>query len=410
MKLMELLGRIRKVETKTAGWAAAWLRDDAGIEQLAMIDAYRQSSWVYAAVSARATKLAQVPFKLTIGVRQGEMAVNSGPLFELFQQPHPQLDKFAFWELISTWLDLRGEAFLVGLDAGGRVVNFRERGRERPGRLLVLNPDNFQHVIENHALVGWRYSDGNNSPMAAAMLLPEEVIHIKLPNPVDFWRGASPLSVAMLAVQTDYNAGQFMKGLMLNNADAGILVTVKERLSPSQIEQIRSMLAERKRRAGAADRPLLLPCDAKIEKPALSAADLQFLENRKFLRQEICAIFRVPQTVLGFTEDANRAVDQSQWIGWIHHVIAPLCGRLEAAFQPVIRLFAGRQPVYGWFDIEDLPEMVAARRGRMDAAEKLFAMGVPLNDINRTLDLGLPVYPWGNQGYVPAQMQRISQD
>jgi HK97 family phage portal protein len=177
---------------------------------------------------------------------------------------------------------------------------------------------------------------------------------------------------------------------------------------PEQIDQVTAALRERKARAGTADRPLFLTGGIKVEKPALNAADLQFLENRKFTRQEILAIFRVPDTVLGFTEDANRAVAESQMLHWIQNVIAPLCRRLEAGLRPLIQARANRETIYGYFDLEELPEMQLARQQRVDAAVKLFHIGVPLNDINRVLDLGLPAYSWGRRGYLPGKFVPLS--
>jgi phage portal protein BeeE len=174
------------------------------------------------------------------------------------------------------------------------------------------------------------------------------------------------------------------------------------------MDQVQAALRERKARAGMADRPLFLSGGVKVEKPALNAADLQFLENRKFNRQEILAVFRVPETILGFTEDANRAVAEAQWRHWIHHVLAPLCRRLEAGLQPVLDALEPRAGLTACFDVEDLPEMQEARRGRVDAARALFQLGVPLNDINRVLDLGLPHYPWGNRPYLPQNVQPIA--
>lgn len=411
MKLIERFQKWLRPETHTKSLpvsAAAWLRGEPPEGAPALVNAYQQSSWVYAAISAKAAKVAQAPFKLLAGGRgAGEREVFDGPLYELFQRPHAHLDRFAFWELAATWLDLRGEAFIVALDDAGAVAPLRPGARVRS--LLVLNPDHFTEVIEQQALAGWRYAGaGQTAPLAAMALLPEEVVHLRLPNPFHFWRGMSPFEVAALAAQVDYFSGQFMKGLIANNADTGMIVTSSEQMTREQMEQVDAALKERRSRAGTGLRPLFLTGKIKVEKPSLSAADLQFLEHRKFTRQEILAVFRVPDTVLGFTQDANRAVAESQMLHWVNNVIAPLCRRLEAGVQPVVRALAGREAVQGWFDLEELPELQQARRDRVDAAVKLAGLGVPLNDINRVLDLGLPEYPWGRTGRLPAGWQELA--
>jgi phage portal protein BeeE len=104
---------------------------------------------------------------------------------------------------------------------------------------LVLCPDHFQHVVENNELMGWRYTGyGPEAPLESQVFLPEEVIHSRFPNPYNFWRGAGPNHVARLAASTDYASAQFMKGLMLNNADTGVIAYTDQQPSPEQREAI----------------------------------------------------------------------------------------------------------------------------------------------------------------------------
>src|ERR1043166_7440732 len=175
-------------------------------------------------------------------------------------------------------------------------------------------------------------------------------------------------------------------------------------MSDEQCEAITERLRERKAIAGVADRPLVLTGGLDVVKPTLSSADLQFLENWNMNRQEICAaFFRMPQSLVGFTENANRAIAESERLNFIENSIMPLCARLEAALDPVVKSF-GRDLV-GWFDVESTPILQAARRSRVETALKLFAMGYPANLVNRALDLGMPHLPWGDKGYLPANLQ-----
>lgn len=370
---------------------------DANRSATALVTPYAQSSWVYSCVSTIAHSLANVPFRIS-NDPAGRNILESGPAVELFQHPHPQLDRFAFWELWASWLMLRGEAFCIPLDGAGLPARRDSAGIKS---LVLLDPAKFRHVIQDSELVLWQYTGSSQLPLASQVFLPEEVIHSRLPNPYDFWRGLSPLSVAMLPAQTDYAAGQFMKGLMLNNADTGVIVTTDLQLSREQCEDVLAALRARKRAAGTADRPLLLFGGAKVEKPSLSSTDMQFLENRKFIRQEICAIFGVPQELLGFTEDANRSVSDNARLNFVENRLCPLCERILSAVEPILQRFK----VYGFFDIDSLPIMQQARLSRVDTAVKMFGLGVPFNDINRNLDLGFPDYAWHNKGYLPFNLQ-----
>ena len=132
------------------------------------------------------------------------------------------------------------------------------------------------------------------------------------------------------------------------------------------------------------------------------------MENRKLNRQEICAaLFRMPQTMIGFTENANRAIAESERLNFIENSVTPLCVRLEAALDPVVKSFG--PDLVGWFDVESTPILQSARRDRVLAATKLFSLGYPVNVINKALDLGLPHLPWGDKGYLPEQLHEAGQ-
>src|SRR5205085_12593773 len=102
------------------------------------------------------------------------------------------------------------------------------RGRKL-SRVLILDPAHFQHLVEDHQLVGWRYTGfGPNTPLESQVFLPEEVWFEKLPNPFDFWRGLPPLYAAAMAAKTDFAASAFMQGIIENNADSGVIVRTEK--------------------------------------------------------------------------------------------------------------------------------------------------------------------------------------
>jgi HK97 family phage portal protein len=380
----------------TKSLASAWLRGrDDTTTPAVLASAYHQSTWVYACISTLAETVSAIPFRFVEVTGNPARGSTVEQLEKLFARPHAQLDRFQFWELIISWLMLRGEAFVYPISEG-RVTRV-------PDTLHILSPDHLHEIVSNSELAGWRYSASSTSSIGS-ILLPEDLIHIRLPNPFNFFRGMSPLTVAYLAAQSDYAAAQFMKGTMLNNADTGLIITTPEQLSPEQIEDAKAALRERKRAAGTADKPLFLWGGATVQRPAISSADLQFLENRKFNRQEICAIFKVPQELLGFTEDANRSVSESARLNFMENRIAPLCKRLEAAIDPLIQRFGGTSytsPIRGEFHLASTPIMQAAQRSRVQTALRLFSLGVPVNVINQNLDLGLPDLPHGQTCYLP---------
>lgn len=392
------------VQKSVSSLAQAFLRgDDGGSSGGATIsNPFQQSVWVHGCVSLLADSVAG----LDLYFEQDDQPIEKHPLVDLFKRPHPQLNGFSFWKLIEIWRELRGEAFVVCTDDANNVLNiFAKASARQIRRMHVLPPDCFREVVQENRLLGWQFTGtGNTTTLGTQTLLPEEVIHLPIVNPFNPWRGLSPLSVARIAAATDYASAQFQKGLMMNNADTGVIVRTDQQLDETQREMLLAALKERKRSAGTADRPLLLWGGAEVVKPTLSATDMQFLENRKFNRQEICAAFRVPQELLGFTEDANRSVGDAARQNFLENRIAPLCDELVASFAPLLALFG--QGISMEFAIEDHPVMQAARRARFTTAKDVFStMGIPVKVLDDVFDLGLPDLPHGDKVFLPFSLQ-----
>src|SRR5258707_6765479 len=102
--------------------AQAWLRGDDSCVTHNLLAPYQQSIWVYTAISALAQTVSAIPFRISQGDRSGENILTQGPIVDLFNRPHPYLDRFRFWEFLVTWYCLRGETFILALDQSDALV------------------------------------------------------------------------------------------------------------------------------------------------------------------------------------------------------------------------------------------------------------------------------------------------
>ncbi len=358
-----------------------------------LLNAYEQVVWVYRAINVLAEQVANMPFRFSHGPTGAEDIITSGPLYDFYERPHPLLNGFQYWELRVIWLMLRGECF--------RLPVRDERGRLN--RILILDPERFEHIVRDHELVGWRYRDSRpDSPAQSQVLLPEEVWHDKLANPFNFWRGLPPLALATVAAQTDYAASLHMKGIIENNGEGNLVIQTEQPLDAEQREQLVAQCLERKRRVGRADIPLVLPNGAEVVPPTLSSADAQFIATRRYSCSEICAAFGVPEEIITSTDTTKYDVMAGTRLNFIENRVVPLCRRLAAEEQRTVRLIDPRAT--GWFDVDEHPILAEARRNRLAAARAGFEMGVPFNELNRAFDLGFQKLPWGNTGYIPNKL------
>src|ERR1700704_708085 len=125
---------------------------------LLLSNAYQQVVWVYRAVNALAEQVSNIPFRFSTTTSAGEQLITTGPLVDFYGRPHPQINRFQYWELRIIWLMLRGECFRVPVYSSSSSSSSSSIPKRRLEKVLILDPSHFHHIVEDHQLVGWRYT------------------------------------------------------------------------------------------------------------------------------------------------------------------------------------------------------------------------------------------------------------
>ena len=103
-----------------------------------LTNAYQQVVWVYRAVNVLAEQVANIPFLFSAGDRGRENLITIGPLPAFYNRPHPQLNRFQYWELRVMYLMLRGECFRVPIYRDSRGKNSLSSSNEERDRKSVV--------------------------------------------------------------------------------------------------------------------------------------------------------------------------------------------------------------------------------------------------------------------------------
>src|SRR5437588_10250539 len=145
------------IQRSLAPSALEWLRgEDLDAANPRLQNAYQQVAWVYRAINVLAEQVANIPFRFSVGEAGGEHLITRGPLLDFYARPHPHINRFQYWELRIIWLLLRGECFRLPIYEDGS--HLPPSPRSKPSRVIMLDPAQFYHIVENHELVGWRYT------------------------------------------------------------------------------------------------------------------------------------------------------------------------------------------------------------------------------------------------------------
>jgi hypothetical protein len=364
---------------------------------------YKQSAWVQRAIKKIAGPISAVDLNFTLG----EEAFND-PILDAFWA-NPAIDgsgrmtRADFVEASIGWLKLEGEFFWIMDDTW--LGPFPNASRVSP--LIIARPDHMRHIVNNSQIIGWDYVDAGGKHIA---LLPEQVIHCKMWNPYDPFRGCSEMHAAKDAAEGDFMAGKFNKNLMANNGDQGVFIVAKGGMpDDTQRQMMIDMIREKRELAQRGQfRAAFLVGDVEVQDPKIHVPDAAFIAVRLENRHEIYMAFGVPPSMAD-VQASYSIGSASDWFMLITETCIPSGGKLCNAIDRAARLQTGKD-VRSAFNWNEHPVMQAVRRERTDTAQKYFQMGVPMDKVNEYLGLGLPKYTGWERGYLPATLVPVQEE
>ncbi|RLF66398.1 MAG: phage portal protein, partial [Thermoplasmata archaeon] len=389
-----VLGKLGLVRKKS--WEQLWasvMEDKVLFGGVSPRQPYRQVSNVYKAIKAIADNVPQAEIVLK-NWQTGEPAEDSD-LERLLENPNPFMSRSDFLQAVVGFYALYGEAFIVkDMDTVGQAT-----GKKLPYGLYVFNPSKFEPIVEGNGdkkeLKGWRF--GNTS------FGLQEVIHLRDFNPYDEVRGLSPLEPAGLNIDVDYAALLYNRAFFENDATPGLALATDQKLNEQIVERIRKKWEARHKGVGKAFRVAILEAGLKPVTLSYSHKDMDFIEQRRYAREEILGIWRVPKALFNITEDLNYATFMGQMkIFWLY-TIAPILRKVEDALNRGL-VYPYNNRIYLEFDYSNVPAFQEDFKEKVEVAKVLFEMGFTANEINERLGLGFENKPWRDEWWIPVTL------
>jgi len=361
-----------------------------GAQMSGITSPYRQHVWVHACINAIAQNIAGVPLNFYTGTKKDKRLVETGPLVKLFETPNPMMSGFQLIEATMIFLGIAGEAFYI-LD--------RPNITALPQEIWTFHPSRFEHVPgENGVTKGWIYRKGSKQ----IPLLPHEVLFIRYFNPDDDYRGLSPIQAAKVSVDQDFYAAQYNRNFFLNSAQPGGVLESKENLIQEEFERLLAQWNDRHQGVDKVGKIALLEGGVTYKTTGISQRDMDFLEGRKYNREEILAVYKVPKGEIGVEDDTGSyAKDKVRRKLFWETTLDPKMTLIEyVLWSQLCQGIAGPE-VWPEFDRKSIAALQEDRGLLIEQMRGLCGIGYPANVVNEWLDLGLPSIPGGDIGYIP---------
>ena len=269
-----------------------------------------------------------------------------------------------------------------------------EDGAKNPLSARRLHPQYMDEIVSGGELTGWRFGPVVDSEKAVEYKA-YQIVQFKFDDPDNDIRGLSLLSSLELSVASDLFAMKFNESFFENSAHTGVIFNMKNS-TPDEVERNRTWMEQNYVGTENAHKPIILEGDIDVSKSVSTRAEMQFIEGRKFNRQEILSVLDVDPSKIGVTEDSNRSTSKEADNTFRQENISPLQLVVEEEINNHIIM-----TVFGWDDIL-FRQNDASRRDQLDLM-KLYAeaerLGVfSINEVRA--ELGLPPVTGGSVYFI----------
>lgn len=382
----------RPVETKSVSLPEVLFTFNRGFPQwqkwdteTAIEEGLKASSIFYACCRLRADAVAQVPWVVKRAVGNEYEETENTPLHRLLESPNNSFSWSEMMEQLTYHLDLAGNSYWSILRAGNEGL---------PRELWTLLPQAIKIIPGREQLVEkYRYDYRGTIKDINA----EDMLHVKTANPNDFLFGLPTIQAAGRAVDIDREAGNWQYSSLHNRGVSDYAIIIDPTTTPEQVERLKELHKQRNAGPDNARSPLLSTRDIKTMNQ--TAVEMDFVNSRTKVWEEIASAMGVPLPMIGVLENATLAnVETSRKIFWMDTIV-PLLRKIRAQLNSQLASEFGLYLDYDLSNVEALREDYGQK---LEAAERLFRLGVPFNRINEVLELEIGEIEGGDTGYLPA--------
>ena len=354
----------------------------------AIREGYKASSYVYTCVNAISKAVCSVPWYVHQQKSNGiwEQVINH-PLELLIDKPTPFHNK----------KDLM-QGMVQHLYLGGNAVFTKVRARNIVAEIWQLPTDAIKVVPSRENFIDHYIYEKDG---IRKRIEQSDIIHNKFNDPANPYWGISPLMAGAKLIDSDVEAIKFQKMSLQNRAISDGVFTFEHTLTKDQWEEARQMVREQHQGIENAHTPWVLGAGAKFEPMSLSPVEMDFLNSRKFNREEICSLFQVPPPIVGIMDTSTyNNIETARKIFW-QDTIIPLLEDIKDALNLALTPEFG-QGIELVYDISNIQALQTSTQEKINNAKQLWSMGVPFNIINQRLELGFDEIEGGEVGYLPS--------
>lgn len=359
---------------------------------------YEIYTWVRKAVGLLAETIAPLPVRV-VG-RDGE-ELEAHKISELLSYINDQSNPSQYWEAWVVDMMLAGESFsqLILSRAGDPL----ELWTRRPDQVEVF-PDKSNERKWYPRVAHYTWGEDE------LVIEPEFMVHDKFYNPLNNWRGLAPIRAIREGITIDLFAQAWSKTFLRRGARPDHAIITPQGLTPTERRELEENYQDDYGGPENWHKPIFLESGVQDVKPiAFSPADIQWLAQRQVARDEVAAIFGVPDEIMGFGRDTYENFDKAYEVLW-KLTVTKLARHRDTSFTHFFGkvrsdLGPGERVETDFSGVGVLQEDM---KEKLEQAAIAFGLGVSFNTADDRLNMGFGEIEGGEVGYLPAGLLPVS--
>lgn len=329
------------------GGASDWSSQDTQYEQ-----GYKLNAYVARACNLYAVRVSSVD-PIAYNEAGDDITGEEHPFLKLMDAPNPYMTRRDLFHAIGLYLGIYGEAYL-----------YPKRGVLGYEGLYVVDPRVIAPVsTSNDVLSPVDYYQLSRPVGGATQLIPEEIIHIKLPDPdCTNPKGLSPMVACSRSIEMQNAIREWNIATTRNGAKPSIVIQVEDYLTKEQMDLLKTDLQNQYGGPNNSGKGMILPKGMTASSIGMTAVEMDYQQGMVVAAREIAIAYGIPPEMLA--DNANKTYSNAQEASRevVVNTIRPL---LDLVYDAIWSFFRDKPIAKGiseyTYDVEQLTDFMGVQ-------------------------------------------------
>lgn len=315
-------------------------------------EGYRDNPTVRACIDAIIDAATACPIILKDPSGNG---LDNAPLLDLIKKPNAR----------QTWPEFLRQVLASRLIGGEGDILKTFVGRY--GELISLRPDQLE--IDQWDAFGrpslWRHLPMHvNQPIMSVQRIESENLMIwKAHNPLDPWRGLSPMWSCAFAVDTLNEYARSNKATLENGVTPSGVLSTETTLEDDAFKRLQDQFTDKYAGSKNTSKPLLLEGGLSWQQIGLSPREMEYINGKRVNELDVCKVYKVPPQIVGIEGSQTFANYEQARAALYEDTVIPLVNQL---LESIRRFVETELKVVGYYLYVDIDAVAALEPRRAD--------------------------------------------